>query len=73
MTWKAIASAVFALLKDPLTSLAAYFAGLRQGRVSQKEKDQRETLEALRKGADAGDAVKHDPDSVLRDKNNRDT
>jgi len=63
--------ALLTLLKSALSSLG-YFAAYVSGRRKQRDKDQRETLEALRKGAAAGAAVKHDDISVRDDPLNRD-
>lgn len=63
--------ALFALLKKGISSLAL-FAAYVSGRRSQREADQREAIDALQKGADAGSAVKHDHDSIMRDPLNRD-
>lgn len=68
-----IASAVFSLVEKPLTSLAAYLAGLRQGRTEQKRDQADADLEAARKANAARNSIDHDPGSVRDDKRNRDT
>ncbi len=62
--------AAFAMLKGPLTTMAAYLAGLRQGRTHQRADQSEQDIEAARKAR----LARHDAtrNSVRDDKNNRD-
>lgn len=68
---KEFAPLLFAFLKRILSSMGA-IAGVVVGRRLQREDDQREAIDALQRGSDAGARVKHDDDSVQSDPNNRD-
>ncbi len=61
--------AAFAMLREPLTTVAAYLAGLRQGRTKQKVEQLEHDIEAAKKARVARRSV--DPDGV-RDPANRD-
>ena len=72
-TWlMKFAPALFALLKKAVSSLG-FLAGYVLGRRSQEGKNAIKSLEAVRRGADAGANVHLDDDSLRKSAANRDS
>lgn len=49
-----------------------YWSGKRAGRAADEAEDKERTLDAIKRAQDARRSVDHSPDSVQRDRHNRD-